>query len=127
MLAWLKDKWELVAASVAVLFVFILGRKSRGTDLGLDSKVAKEIYDNKEEELKVERESSADEKAKIAAAHKKYLDTRIALRSQYRAAHSELERKAAQRKMDLLETAKDNPEEIDRILLEEFNISKMDK
>ena len=90
MLAWLKDKWEFVAAGVAVLFVFVLGRK-----------------------------------LEIALAHKKYTDSRIALRSQYRAAQTELERTTAQRKMELLETAKDNPEEIDRILMEEFNISKL--
>jgi len=121
MLAWLKDKWEFVAAGVAVLFVFVLGRKSKSVDL----EVAKEISDNKDEELKVERDLSANEKLKIAQAHKKYTDSRIALRSQYRAAQTELERTTAQRKMELLETAKDNPEEIDRILMEEFNISKL--
>lgn len=121
MWAWLKDKWEFVAAGVTVLIVFLLGRKSKNVDM----KVAEEISDNKDEQIKVERELAAQEKMKIAQVHKKYMDTRIALRSQYRAAQTELERTTAQRKMELLETAKDNPEEIDRILMEEFNISKL--
>ena len=121
MWAWLKDKWEFVAAGITVLIVFILGRKSKNVDL----KVAEQISDNKDEQIKVERELSAQEKLEIALAHKKYTDSRIALRSQYRAAQTELERTTAQRKMELLETAKDNPDEIDRILMEEFNISKL--
>ena len=121
MWAWLKDKWEFVSAGITVLIVFILGRKSKNVDL----KVAEQISDNKDEQIKVERELSAQEKLEIALAHKKYTDSRIALRSQYRAAQTELERTTAQRKMELLETAKDNPDEIDRILMEEFNISKL--
>ena len=121
--SWLKDKWEFVAAGVTVLIVFLLGRKSKNVDLT----VAEQISDNKDEQTKVERELSAQEKLEIAQAHKRYVDTRIALRSKYRAAKSELEKETTQRKLDLLETAKDNPAEIDRILLEEFNISKMDK
>ena len=121
MWAWLKDKWEFVAAGITVLIVFLLGRKSKNADL----KVAERISDNKDEQIKVERELSAQEKLEIAQAHKRYIDTRIALRKQYRAAKSELEKETAQRKIDLLETAKDNPDEIDRILMEEFNISKL--
>ena len=121
--SWLKDKWEFVAAGVTVLVVFLLGRKSKNVDLT----VAEQISDNKDEQIKVERELSAQEKLEIAQANKRYVDTRIALRRKYRAAKSELEKETTQRKLDLLETAKDNPAEIDRILLEEFNISKMDK
>ncbi len=121
MWAWLKDKWEFVAAGITVLIVFLLGRKSKNADL----KVAEQISDNKDEQIKVERELSAQEKLEIAQAHKRYIDTRIALRKQYRTAKSELEKETAQRKIDLLETAKDNPDEIDRILMEEFNISKL--
>lgn len=119
--SWLKDKWEFVAAGVTVLIVFLLGRKSKNVDLT----VAEQISDNKDEQIKVERELSAQEKLQIAQAHKRYIDTRIALRKQYKAAKSELEKETAQRKLDLLETAKDNPEEIDRILMEQFNISKL--
>ena len=118
---WLKEKWQLVAAGATVLVVFLLGRKSKSVDL----KVAEQISDNKDEQIKVERELSAEEKLKIAEAHQKYINTRIALRKQQRAARSELEKETAQRKLDLLETAKDNPDEIDRILMEEFNISKL--
>ena len=79
----------------------------------------------KEKEVAVVEELSAQEKLERAKAHKKYVDSRIALRKQYRAAQSELERETAQRKLELLELAKEDPDEIDRLLLEEFNIARM--
>ncbi len=75
MWAWLKDKWEFVAAGVTVLIVFLLGRKSKNVDL----KVAEQISDNKDEQIKVERELSAQEKLQIAQGTRDTLDTRIAL------------------------------------------------
>ena len=62
--SWLKDKWEFVAAGVTVLIVFLLGRKSKNVDLT----VAEQISDNKDEQIKVERELSAQEKLQIAQA-----------------------------------------------------------
>ena len=120
MWTWLKDKWELVASGLVVLTVFILGRKSKEKQV----EVAKASADAKEKEAEVIEFVSAEEKLKLAKAHQKYINTRVALRKKHRAAQTELERETINRKLDLIELAKDNPDEIDKILMEEFNIAK---
>ena len=121
MWAWLKDKWELVASGLVVLTVFILGRKSKGKQV----EVAEASAEAKEKEVEVIEFVSAEEKLKLAKAHQKYINTRVALRKEHRAAQTELERETINRKLDLIELAKDNPDEIDKILMEEFNIAKL--
>lgn len=121
MWAWIKDKWEFVAAGVTVLVVFLLGRKSKKIQV----EVAEASAEAKEKEIEVIEEVSAEEKLKLAKAHQKYINSRVALRKQARAARTELERETASRKLELLESAKDNPDEIDKILMEEFNIAKL--
>lgn len=121
MWTWLKDKWELVASGLVVLTVFILGRKSKEKQV----EVAKASADAKEKEAEVIEFVSAEEKLKLAKAHQKYINTRVALRKKHRAAQTELERETINRKLDLIELAKDNPDEIDKILMEEFNIAKL--
>jgi hypothetical protein len=121
MMDWLKKHWEWALGGFAVLVAFLLGRKGKGDA----EKMVADISEVKEKEVAVVEELSAQEKLERAKAHKKYVDSRIALRKQYRAAQSELERETAQRKLELLELAKEDPDEIDRLLLEEFNIARM--
>ena len=121
MITWLKKNWEWALGGLALLTAFLFGRKGKkaAENLVLD------IIETKEEEIEVVEELSEKEKLEKALVHKKYVDSRIALRKQFRNAQSELEKETALRKLDLLELAKENPEEIDRLLLEEFNIARM--
>ena len=121
MWAWLKDKWELVASGLVVLAVFILGRKSKEKQV----EVAEATADAKQKEIEVIEFVSAEEKLRLAKAHQKYINTRVALRKEHREAQTELERETINRKLDLIELAKDNPDEIDKSLMEEFNIAKL--
>ena len=121
MWAWIKDKWEIVTAGLVVLSVFVLGRKSKEKQV----EVADANTKAKEKEIEVIQEISAEEKLRLAKAHKKYIDSRIALRKQAKAAQSELERETANRKLELLELAKEDPDAIDKILMEELNISRL--
>lgn len=121
MWAWIKDKWELVASGLVVLFVFILGRKKQVAA----EEMVEDIVETKEKEIEVIEEISAEEKLRLAKAHQKYINTRVALRKQHRAAQTELERETVNRKLDLIELAKENPDEIDKILMEELNIAKL--
>ena len=118
---WIKDKWELITAGIVVLTVFVLGRKSKEKQV----EVAEATAEAKEKEIEVIEEISAEEKLRLAKAHQKYVNSRIALRKQARAAKSELERETANRKLELIELAKEDPDEIDKILMEEFNIAKL--
>ena len=118
---WIKDKWELVTAGLVVLAVFVLGRKSKEKQV----EVAEATAEAKEKEIEVIEEISAEEKLRLAKAHQKYINSRIALRKQAKAAQSELERETANRKLELIELAKEDPEAIDRILMEELNIARL--
>jgi len=119
--SWLKDKWDFAAAGIAVLVVFLLGRKSKKIEV----EVAEATAEAKEKEIEVIEEVSAEEKLRLAKAHQKYVNSRVALRKQARAAQSELERDTANRKLELLELAKEDPDAIDRILMEELNIARL--
>ena len=121
MITWLKKNWEWAVGGLALLTAFLFGRKGKKATENL----VLDIIETKEEEIEVVEELSEKEKLEKALAHKKYVDSRIALRKQFRNAQSELEKETALRKLDLLELAKENPEEIDRLLLEEFNIARM--
>lgn len=121
MIQWLKKNWEWALGGFALLAAFLLGRKGKRTAEIL----ATEAVETKEKEIEVIEELSKEEKLEKAKAHKKYVDNRVALRKQYRSAKSELERETAQRKLELLELAKEDPDEIDRLLLEEFNIARL--
>lgn len=121
MIEWMKERWEWILGAAVALLAFALGRRGKIQA----EEMAEDIAETKEKELTVEREISAEEKLKLAQAHQKYVNSRIALRKQYRNAQSELERETANRKLELIEAAKEDPEAIDRILLEEFNIEKL--
>tara|TARA_R100001440_G_scaffold49700_1_gene69640 strand:- start:880 stop:1248 length:369 start_codon:yes stop_codon:yes gene_type:complete len=118
---WIKDKWEIVASAFVVLTVFVLGRKKQV----VAEEMVEDIIDIKEKEAEAIEEVSAEEKLRLAKAHQKYINTRVALRKQHRAAQTELERETINRKLDLIELAKENPGEIDKILMEELNIAKL--
>jgi len=118
---WIKDKWEWFAAAGIALAAFLIGRKGKADAEAL----VEEIVENKDKEIEIEKELSAEEKLAIAKAHQKYINTRISLRKEHRNAKSELERETANRKLELLELSKEDPDAIDRLMLEELNIAKL--
>lgn len=121
MIQWMKERWEWILGAAVALLAFALGRRGKVQA----EKMAEDIAETKEKEIEVIEEVSAEEKLKLAKAHQKYVNSRVALRKQARTAQSELERETANRKLELLEKAKEDPEAIDRILMEEFNIEKL--
>ena len=121
MIEWMKERWEWILGAAVALLAFALGRKGKIQA----EEMAEDIAETKEKELEVVQEISAEEKLRLAQANQKYVNSRIALRKQYRNAQSELERETANRKLELLEKAKEDPDAIDRILMEELNIAKM--
>ena len=121
MIDWMKERWEWILGAAVALLAFALGRRGKIQA----EEMAKDIAETKEKELEVVQEISAEEKLRLAQINQKYVNSRIALRKQYRNAQSELERETANRKLELLEKAKEDPDAIDRILMEEFNIARL--
>ena len=118
---WIKDKWELVVSGLVVLFVFVLGRKSKQKQV----QVAQASANAKEKEIEVIVKTASDERLEKALARKKYSESRLALMKKRNTAQTDLERHDIERKLELIEQAKEDPDAIDRILMEEYNIAKL--
>ena len=121
MWAWLKDKWELVAAGITVFAVFLLGRKSNEKKV----ETAEATAVAKEKEIEIIKKAAGQERLEKALARKKYSETKLGLIKSRGVAQNDLERQSIERKLELLELAKEDPAEIDRILMTEFNIAKI--
>lgn len=113
---WLKDKWEWVVAGLVAILAFVLGRKGK--------QAAKDEVELKEREIEVIEDSQEIKEKKEKIALEKYLRETAKLREEYKSAQTSLEKETAQRKLELLELAKEDPDAIDRILMEEFNIAR---
>lgn len=113
---WLKDKWEWVVAGLVAILAFVLGRKGK--------QAAKDEVELKEREIEVIEDSQEIKEKKEKIALEKYLRETAKLREEYKSAQTSLEKETAQRKLELLELAKKDPDAIDRILMEEFNIAR---
>lgn len=120
MLKWLKKHWEWVAAGAVTLLAFLLGRKGRNSAI----KTAEDIANLKDQEVEAINEANEEKESKKQAALERMMAEKERLRQEYLKAQTELGRTTAQRKMELLENA-ESEEEIDRILLEEFNIKEL--
>ena len=70
------------------------------------------------------RDEEEKEAKKKSEALEKYLRETARLREEYKKAETSLEKETAQRKLELLELAKEDPDAIDKILMEEFNIAR---
>ena len=115
-LNWIKEQWEWVVAGLVTILAFVLGRKGK--------QAAKDEVKLKEEEIKIIQYAAEKEAKKKSEALEKYLRETARLREQYKSAETSLEKETAQRKLELLELAKEDPDAIDRILMEEFNIAR---
>ena len=115
-LNWIKEQWEWVVAALVTILAFVLGRKGK--------QAAKDEVKLKEKEIEVINYASEKEAKKKSEALEKYLRETARLREQYKSAETSLEKDTAQRKLELLELAKEDPDAIDRILMEEFNIAR---
>ena len=115
-LNWIKEQWEWVVAALVTILAFVLGRKGK--------QAAKEEVELKEKEIEVINYASEKEAKKKSEALEKYLRETARLREEYKSAETSLEKDTAQRKLELLELAKEDPDAIDRILIEEFNIAR---
>jgi len=118
---WIKDKWEIVTAGFVVLSVFILGRKSNEKKV----EAAVTTAESKEKEIEIIETEIKRERLQKALARQKYSETKLALIKSRSSAQNDLERQTIERKLELIELAKEDPAEIDRIIMTEFNIAKI--
>lgn len=115
-LNWIKEQWEWVVAALVAILAFVVGRRGK--------QAAKQEVELKEKEIEIINEASEKEAKKKSEALEKYLRETAKLREEYKDAETSLEKETAQRKLELLELAKEDPDAIDKILMEEFNIAR---
>ena len=115
-LNWIKEQWEWVVAALVTILAFVVGRRGK--------QAAKEEVELKEKEIEIINYASEKEAKKKSEALEKYLRESAKLREEYKSAETSLEKETAQRKLELLELAKEDPDAIDKILMEEFNIAR---
>ena len=118
---WIKDKWELIASGLVVLTVFVLGKKKQVAA----EKVVETMTETQEKQIEVIEKTAAEERRDKALARKKFSETRLKLMKQRTSAISDLEKQTIERKLELIELAKEDPDAIDKIMMEEFNIAKL--
>lgn len=122
MWSWIKDKWELLVSAFVVLTVFVISRKKQVAS----QKAVETILEAKEKEIEVIEKTTEEERRDKALARKKFSESRLELMQQRAMAISDLEKETIERKLQLIELAKDDPEKIDMILLKEFNVSTLE-
>jgi hypothetical protein len=123
MWSWIKDKWELLVSAFVVLTVFVISRKKQVAA----QKAVETILEAKEKEIEVIEKTTEEERRDKALARKKFSESRLELMQQRAMAISDLEKETIERKLQLIELAKDDPEKIDMILLKEFNVSTLER
>ena len=116
-MVWLKDKWEWVVAGLVTILAFVLGRRGK--------QAAKDEAELKQKEIDIIKKASDKAAKKKSIALEKYLRETARLREEYKNAETSLKKETAQRKLELLELAKEDPDAIDKILMEEFNIARL--
>ena len=116
-LNWIKEQWEWVVAALVTILAFVIGRRGK--------QAAKDEVELKEKEIEVINYASEKEAKKKSEALEKYLRETARLREEYKSAETSLKKETAQRKLELLELAKEDPDAIDKILMEEFNIARL--
>lgn len=117
MIDWLKKRWKMVLAGLVTISAFLLGRRGK--------EAAEDVVNLRDKEIKILKEKAEKERKRKEKALKKYLEEVEKLKEEYKKAKTSLEKETAQRKIELLELAKEDPDEIDRILMEEFNIARI--
>lgn len=116
-LNWIKEQWEWVVAALVTILAFAIGRRGK--------QAAKDEVELKEKEIKTIQYAAEKEAKKKSEALEKYLRETARLREEYKSAETFLKKETAQRKLELLELAKEDPDAIDKILMEEFNIARL--
>ena len=116
-LNWIKEQWEWVIAGLVTILAFAIGRRGK--------QAAKDEVRLKKEEIEIIQKASVEEEKKKQIALETYLRETARLREDYKNAKTSLQQETAQRKLELLELAKEDPDAIDKILMEEFNIARL--
>jgi hypothetical protein len=121
--AWCKNHWRWLLAFSVLIFVYSLGRKG-AAKVKLEADQARDDW--KKEKEAIER-SHELEIQKREEANKRYSDAVRKIEERYEKDKLNITRSRKEEIKALAKKAKNDPDEIDRILEQELGIKKVDK
>ena len=120
---WCFHNWRFLVIGGAILLAYLLGGK-KVKALQTQMQMARELYKKEIDAI----EGASDKKIeKMTVANLKYQRALEIAHKTAMESNDHIELVKAERVRRLIETNKDNPEEIDRILADEFGILVMDR
>ena len=111
---WCLENWRALAIALSGLAAFLVGSK-RQKDKNSDNVI---LLDQHRKELEAIEKAQKEERKKIVKAEIKYQIALKELEKKYDDESSELEREKDQVYKQILNRAKDKPEELDKILID---------
>lgn len=111
---WCLKNWKALGIALGGLVAFLIGSK-RQKDKNSDNVI---LLDQHRKELEVIEKAQKEERKKIVKAEIKYQIALKELEKKYDDESSELEREKDQVYKQILNRAKDKPEELDKILID---------
>ena len=111
---WCLENWKALGIALGGLAAFLVGSK-RQKDKNSDNVI---LLDQHRKELEVIEKAQKEERKKIVKAEIKYQIALKELEKKYDDESSELEREKDQVYKQILNRAKDKPEELDKILID---------
>jgi len=119
---WCFHNWRILVITGAIILAYVLGGK-KVKALETQLQMARELYKKEIDAV----ENASDKKIeKMTVANLKYQRALEIAHKTAMESNDHIELVKAERVRRLIETNKDNPEEIDRILADEFGILVMD-
>ena len=116
---WVKKNWKATALVVWSIFVWLISRKnSQGAIDAMNAN--KESYEAQIKSLKVQHKIEVQKREEL---HLKYQETLVKIEEKYKKKKEELSRVEKKKVKEIVQKAKDNPDEINKKIEDLFGFS----
>tara|TARA_B100001564_G_scaffold118182_1_gene98390 strand:- start:4530 stop:4916 length:387 start_codon:yes stop_codon:yes gene_type:complete len=116
---WVKKNWKATALVVWSIFVWLISRKnSQGAIDAMNAN--KESYEAQIKSLKVQHKIEVQKREEL---HLKYQETLVKIEEKYKKKKEELSKVEKKKVKEIVQKAKDNPDEINKKIEDLFGFS----
>ena len=116
---WVKKNWKATALVVWSIFVWLISRKnSQGAIDAMNAN--KESYEAQIKSLKVQHKIEVQKREEL---HLKYQETLVKIEEKYKKKKEELSKVEKKKGKEIVQKAKDNPDEINKKIEDLFGFS----
>ena len=118
--AWCRQHWRWLVLSIAFVVVYLLGKQG-AKNLQLQAKLARKQYLREKEAIQKSHELEIQKREE---AEKRYSDAVNKIEERYEKDKWNMTQSKKEQIKSLVRKAKENPDEVDRILEQELGIKK---